>query len=124
MTADRLTVGVVTPHAAAGPEIELPAMTRGRVATVVARTGSSTDAPQARSATAPSAHAELRASTEDAALDRAAVTFRGRTLSAVVHASTTTGYVLGHLEEASLVERLSQRFDVPAVASCAAAAAA
>ena len=35
MTGDRLTVGVVTPHAAAGPEVELPAMTRGRLATVV-----------------------------------------------------------------------------------------
>jgi len=52
------------------------------------------------------------------------VTFRGRTLAAVAHASTTSGYVLGHCEEAAIVERLSQRFDVPAVASSAAAAAA
>ena len=124
MTGDRLTVGVVTPHTAAGPEVELPAMTRGRVAIVVARTGSPPEASQAPSRTAPPAHAELRASTEPAALDRAAVTFRGRTLAAVVHASTTSGYVIGHREEAALVERLSQRFDVPAIASCAAAAAA
>jgi len=124
VTGDRLTVGVVTPQAAAGPEVELPAMTRGRVATVVSRTGSPPEASQAPSRTAPPAHAELRASTEPAALDRAAVTFRGKTLAAVAHASTTSGYVIGHRAEAALVERLSQRFDVPAVASCAAAAAA
>jgi len=52
------------------------------------------------------------------------VTFAGRTLDAVAHASTTSGYVIGHLEETAFVARLSQRFEVPAVASCAAAAAA
>jgi hypothetical protein len=31
MTQDRLTVGIVTPHAALGPEVELPAMTHRRV---------------------------------------------------------------------------------------------
>ena len=35
----------------------------------------------------------------------------------VAHASTTSGYVIGHREEAAVVERLSQRFDVPAVPS-------
>jgi maleate isomerase len=123
VTGDRLTVGVVTPHAAAGPEVELPAMSGGRVATVVSRTGTPPDAPQAPH-TAPPAHAELRASTEPAALDRAAASFTGRTLAAVVHASTTSGYVIGHREEAALADRLAQRFEVPAVASCAAAAAA
>ena len=43
VTGDRLTVGVVTPHAAPGPEVELPAMTQGRVTTVVSRTGSPTE---------------------------------------------------------------------------------
>lgn len=99
-------------------------MTGGRVATVVSRTRSSPEASPAPTGTAPTAHAELRASTEPAALDRAGVAFSGRTLSAVAHASTTSGYVIGHREEAALIERLSQRFDVPAVASCAAAAAA
>ena len=121
MTGDRLTVAVVT-HLAAGPEIELPAMTRGRVATVMSRTGSPPEASQALSRTAPPAHADLRASTEPAALARAAATFTGWTLAAVAHASTTSGYVLGQREEAALVERLAQRFDVAAVASCAAAA--
>ena len=64
------------------------------------------------SRTAPGAHSELSASTEPAALDRAAVTFSPSTLAAVAHASTTTGYVIGHHREADLVERLAQRFDV------------
>jgi maleate isomerase len=121
---DRFTVGIVTPHTAAGPEVELPVMTSGRVSTVVARTGSPPEASQAPSRTVPAGHTALRTSTEHAAIDRAAVTFRGRTLAAVAHASTTSGYVIGFRDEAATVERLSQRFGVPAVASCAAAVAA
>jgi maleate isomerase len=119
-----LNIGVVTPHLAAGPEVELPAMTHGRVAVVVSRTGPPPEASHGLLMNAPPPHAELRASTQADALDRAAVTFRGRSLAAVAHASTTSGYVIGHREEAGLVERLAQRFGVPAVASCAAAAAA
>jgi len=91
MTGDRLTVGVVTPHAAAGPEVELPAMTRGRVTTVVSRTLTPPPEPPERSQ--PSArtparpHDALRASTELAALDRAAATFSSGPLDAVAHAS-------------------------------------
>ena len=124
MIGDRLTVGVVTPHAAAGPELELPAMTSGRVATVVFRTGSPPGASPPPSRTVSPAHVELRASTELAAIERAAVSFGGKTLAAIAHASTTAGYVLGHREEAVMLGRLSQRFGVPAVASCAAAVAA
>jgi maleate isomerase len=106
VTSDRLTVGVVTPHAAPGPEIEIPAMSGGRIATVLARTGSPTDLP---------------ASTTSAALDQASTAFGRTTLSAVAHASTTTGYVIGHRAESALRHRLSERFGVPAVTSCAAA---
>ncbi len=124
MTIDRLMVGVVTPHEAAGPEVELPAMTRGRVATIVSRTGPPPGAAQTPSRMPPTAHAYLRASTETDALDRAATTFMRTTLSAIVHASTTTGYLIGRHEEAELVEHLTQRFGLPAVASCAAVVAA
>jgi maleate isomerase len=123
VTEHLLTVGVVTPHAATGPEVELPAMTRGRIATVVSRTADPPASSQEPTRTAP-AHAELRASTELAALRRATATFTGCALAAVVHASTTSGYVIGRREEAALVERLSQHFGTPAVASCATAAAA
>lgn len=122
MTVDRLTVGVVTPHAAPGPDVELPAMTGGRVATVVSRTGP--PVPRVPSRTAAPAHADLLASTQPDALDRAAAAFGGRTCDAVAHASTTIGYVIGHREEAALIERLSHRFEVPTVATCAAVAAA
>jgi maleate isomerase len=124
VTGDRLTVGVITPHAAAGPDVELPAMTRGRLATLVFRRGPPPQASQAPSQTSAIAHAELRASTEPATLDRATAPFAGKTLAAVAHASTTCGYLIGHRQEASLVERLSHRSEVPAIASCAAAAAA
>lgn len=121
MTRNRLVVGVVTPHTSAGPEVELPAMTHGWVTTIVSRTGSPPETSQAPSHHAPPAQSDLRASTDPAALDRARVTFKGRTLDAVAHASTTSGYVIGHREETALVERLAQRFHVPAAASCAAA---
>lgn len=124
MTTARLTVGVVTPHASAGPEVELPAMTSGRVTTVVSRTRPPPGAAQTAPRIAPAGHPDLRGSTTPDALDRASAMFAGTTLTAVVHASTTTGYLLGHHEEAELVERLTQRFDLPAVASCAAVAAA
>ena len=107
MTGDRLTLGVVTPHRAAGPEVELPAISGGRVRTVVHRTGPS-----------------LRASTETDALDLAATAFAAETLDVVAHASTSTGYVIGHAAESELAERLADRCGVPAVTSCAAAAAA
>jgi maleate isomerase len=116
----RLTVAVVTPHMAAGPEVELPAITSGRVDAVVFRTR----AAQAPLGTVPSTHAELRASTELSTIDSAAASFRNVALAAVAHASTTSGYVLGHRDEAACVEHLAQRFEVPAVASCAAAVAA
>jgi maleate isomerase len=121
---ERLVIGVVTPHAAPGPEVELPAMTRGRVATAVFRTTSRQAASPATSRTATPPHAELRASTTSAVLDRAAVELRGKPLAAVAHASTTSGYLIGQEDEATLLDRLSQRFEVPAVASCATAAAA
>ena len=93
MTGDRLTVGVVTPHAAPGPEVELPAMTRA---------GSTTSWP------APAlARPDLRASTSSRARQRRARP-SGRGVDAVAHASTTTGYVIGAGAEADLVERLSQ----------------
>jgi maleate isomerase len=107
MTSPRLVIGVVTPHRAPGPEIELPAVTGGRASAIVSRT-----------------EASLRASTEDPALDQARDDFRGTRIDAVAHASTTTGYAIGPREEAALVERLSAHFEVPAVAACAAAVAA
>jgi maleate isomerase len=83
-------------------------LSQGRVSTVVVRKGSPT---------------ELAASTDPAALEDAARTFRSEVVDAVAHASTTTGYVIGARAEARLVSGLSNLCGVPAVASCAAAVA-
>ncbi len=112
-----LRVGVLTPHAAAGPEVELPAMTSGRVTAVVARIRA---AGAAEGQAPPSTAAGLRALADPAVLDPAAASFRGA-VEAVAYASTTTGYVLGHRAEAALVDRLRSACGVPVVASGSAA---
>ena len=116
----RLRVGVLTPHAAVGPEAELPAMASGRVTAVVARVR-----PQgvnAGPATPPPTGASgLRALTSGPALDRAAAAIRTESVDAVVHASTSSGYALGPRGEAELVERLRARCGAPVVASASSA---
>jgi maleate isomerase len=104
-----MTVGVLTPHSAPGPDVELPALSEGRVRTVVVRAGSST---------------QLSASTKQPALQEAASIFRSSAVDAVVHASTTTGYLIGADKEALLVDELARLCGVPAFASCAAAVSA
>src|SRR3954452_5229388 len=104
-----MTVGILTPHSAPGPELELPSLSHGRVRTVVVRAGSPT---------------ELSASTEPAALEEAAGTFRSSQVDAVAHASTTTGYLIGAGREASLISELARLCGVPAFATCASAVAA
>jgi maleate isomerase len=104
-----VTFGVLTPHAAPGPEVEIPALTRGRVDIVVVRVGSPT---------------ELTASTAPGSLQVAAQTFRAARVDAVAHASTTTGYLIGAGEEALLISELVRLCGVPAVTSCAAAVSA
>jgi maleate isomerase len=104
-----VTFGILTPHAAPGPEAEFPALMRGQVRTVVVRVGSPT---------------ELAASTAPGALRDAAQTFRSARVNAVAHASTTTGYLIGAREEAVLISELARLCGVPASASCAAAVAA
>jgi maleate isomerase len=101
-----VTVGILTPHSAPGPEVEMPSLSEDRVRTVVVRAGSPT---------------ELRASTEPPALEEAAATFRLAEVDAVAHASTTTGYLIGAKGEASLVSALQRLCGAPAFASCAAA---
>src|SRR4051794_3431157 len=103
---NEVTVGILTPHLAPGPEVELPSLSHGRVRTVVVRAGSPT---------------ELGASTQPARLAEAAGTFRSSQVDAVAHASTTTGYLIGASGEASLVEELVRLCGVPAVTTCAAA---
>ena len=113
-----LRVGVLTPHAAAGPEVELPDMAAGRVEAVVARVQPvGADA----SPTPPSTASGLRALAAPSVLDRAAAPFRKESVEAVAYASTSTGYARGRQAEAALGERLQQSCGVPVVASGSAA---
>lgn len=69
-----ITVGVITPHAAVGPEAELPAMAPGSVRVHVSRTA---DAALGESwvSASPSSPAVLRALATSTVLDRAVSPF-------------------------------------------------
>jgi maleate isomerase len=121
MDRDLLRVGVLTPHAAAGPEVELADMAPGRVTAVVARVR---PAGATASWTPPTSASGLRALAAPSTVDRAAAPFRTGSVEVVAFASTTSGYVLGHRAEAALVDSLQQSCGVPVVASSSSAVAA
>lgn len=112
-----LTVGVLTPHVTAGPEIEIPVMSAGQVATVVSRiplsaTGSDADATPLDS---------LRHGTLPSALDEATAAFPAGAIDALAYASTSSGYAIGFDAEVALAQRLRERWGLP-VSSCSLAA--
>jgi maleate isomerase len=116
-----LRVGVVTPHAAPGPEVELPELAAGRLTVVLARVRpAGADAAWAP----PTSAAGLRALADPSTVDHAAAEFRSGSVDVVAYASTTSGYALGHEGEAALVAGLSRSCGVPAVGSGPAAVAA
>lgn len=119
----RLRVGVLTPHAAVGPEAELPDMASGRVTALVARVRPPEIAADA-AWQPPTGAAGLRSLTSGPAFDRAAAAIRDGSVDAVAHASTSSGYALGHRGEAELVERLRAQCGAPVVASASSAVAA
>jgi maleate isomerase len=114
-----IRIGVVTPHAAAGPEVELPAMAPGRVVTDVVRVP--TESGLVDTGTGPPTTAdELRALTEPAVL-AAAAGMLARPLDVAGYASTTSAYSVGFAREAELVETLSALLGVPVAGTCASA---
>jgi len=124
VTDDRvISIGVLTPHAAAGPEAELPAMAPGRIVTRVSRVmapGADGSAP----ATPPTSPSGLRALTAPSALDEAAAAFPSGSVDVIGYASTTTGYSVGFDAEATMLERLSQRWGLPVAGASLSAGAA
>jgi maleate isomerase len=110
-----LTIGVLTPHAAPGPEVELPTIAPGCLVTRVERIAES-DPP-----TTPSA---LRAMTAPDVLYRAAEALANDSLDAAVYASTTSAYVIGYDAEMTMVARLASQLALPVVATCGSAVAA
>ena len=116
----RLRVGLLTPHAAAGPDIELPRMASGRLTTVLERVYPP-DPDDGTPTPPPTGATGLRALTRPAVLDGPAARLGDGSVDVVAHASTTSGYALGHRAEAAMVGRLRDLCGVPVVTSgCAA----
>jgi maleate isomerase len=97
-----LAVGVLTPHDAAGPEVEIPAM--ASVDVVVARVPRRGDTA-----------ANLRALATPSALQPAVASLRE--VDVIAYASTTSGYAIGHEAEVDLMRRLREIAGVPVVSS-------
>jgi maleate isomerase len=112
-----IRVGVLTPHAALGPEAELPAMAPGRVVTCVARSSADDAGAEAR----PTTPSGPRALTALPFLDEPAELLGQSALDVTVYASTSSGYALGLDTELAVVSRLSRRIGMPVVATCASA---
>jgi maleate isomerase len=105
-----ITVGVLTPHAAAGADVEFAEMAPTQVRTAISRVrpltiGSEVGDP-------PSSVDGLRALATPAALDTA-VSALSAPVSVLAYASTSSGYAIGYDAEAALVERLRRRWRVP-----------
>jgi maleate isomerase len=114
-----IRIGVLTPHAAIGPEEEFPAMAPGRVATEVVRISTEAGLAGAESGV-PTTPGGLRALTEPLVLDEA-VKMLADSIDVVGHASTTSAYAVGLDQEAEMVSRLSASLGVPVAATCASA---
>lgn len=113
-----ITVGLITPHTAGGPEAELTTMAPTSVRVHVSRT-EDTASCASRHSKAPSSPAGLRALATSTVLDRAVSSFpRNAGLDVLAFASTSSGYALGHDEETALVRRLKERWGLPAYATC------
>jgi maleate isomerase len=107
-----IRVGVLTPHAAIGPEAEFAEMAPGRVVTCVARVS-------AGGRTGQPSTSELRALTASP-LDEAAARLDGSSVDAIGYASTTSAYAIGFEAEEALVSRLAERLGTPVASTCAA----
>ncbi|QNE21406.1 maleate cis-trans isomerase [Kribbella qitaiheensis] len=108
------TVGVLTPHAAPGPETEMPDMAPGQVRVEVSRTRNAMSCSSRDAAsTSPDG---LRAQAGATALDEEASALLPA-VDVLAFASTGSGYALGYDEESALVRRLRERWDVPVCAT-------
>jgi maleate isomerase len=115
------SLGVITPHAAAGSEAEWPLMVPRQIVTRIARI----PAPGATAAapgTPPTSPAGLRTLADPAAMNDAAASFGGPgSVDAIGLASTSMGYVIGGAAESALLQKLSLRCNVPVDGASAAA---
>jgi maleate isomerase len=114
-----ISIGVVTPHAAVGPEEELPAMAPGitirvvRVPVEVARAGTA-GAP-------PTSPVGLRALTATPVVEEAVEHVLAWAVDAIAYASTSSAYAIGFDAEVAMLARLAGRTGLPVVGTCASA---
>jgi maleate isomerase len=111
-----ITVGVLTPHAAAGPEPEFLRMAPAHVRTEVSRipvpVSSTSD-----EAEPPTSLDGLRGLATSAAINQAASALLPGSIDVLALASTSLGYAVGYDAESALLERLRKRWDVPVSAT-------
>jgi maleate isomerase len=115
-------VGVLTPHAAVGPEAELPAMATGRVVVHLARVLG--EGKLGDPASDPVSATDLQALLAPRFLDRALELLPGDAVDVIGSASTTTAYAIGFEAEAAVVSSLAERAGRPVAATCASAVSA
>jgi maleate isomerase len=111
-----LTVGVLTPHTAPGPEVEIPEMTSETLDVVVARITRPADATAA--VPKPGSAAEhLRMLASPSAMHSAVASLREASVDVTAYASTTAGYAIGPVAEVAMIRHLRQLAGVPVVTS-------
>jgi maleate isomerase len=124
VTDGLLRIAVLTPHTAAGPEVELPAMapmvTVTRVLRVSAVTRGSTDPSRTTGGGGPPPPDDAHRLAEPPTLDDAARRLAS-TSDAVAFGSTSTGYSIGYHRELALEARLTGAAGVPVVSTCTSA---
>ena len=113
-SGETLTVGVLTPHAAPGPGIEMPDMAPGQLRVEVARTWNTVSRVSRRGGSTSADG--LRAQAGAAVLDEAASALLPAA-DVLAFASTGSGYALGYDGELALVTRLRERWGVPVCAT-------
>lgn len=111
-------IGVLTPHAAIGPEAELPEMAPGRLRVRVKRLPSEGDGGVGSD---PPSTSDLRTLLASTLLDPAARSLMSDGVEAIAYASTTSAYAIGFDAEAAMVSRLSERLGIPVASTSAAA---
>jgi maleate isomerase len=118
-----ISIGVLTPHAAAGPEIELRDMAPGHVVTRVSRI-LAPGATLSGAGVPPTSASGLRVLTAPSALDMAAGSLARGSVDVIGYASTSTGYAIGFDAETTMLEQLSRRWGLPVAGTSVSAGAA
>ena len=106
-----VTIGVLTPHATAGPDAEFPRMAPRHVRTVVSRIRPPVSSISGHGEP-PTSPDGLRALATPAAINEAASALPGY-VEVLAVASTSSGYAIGYDAESALLERLRERWGVP-----------